>query len=84
MQDAIERQNDLLRPSRHGPVLDGTLQVPALQVMLDERASAKVLAVDVAAATLRRWRLLRRGPAFRKVGDLVRYAPEEIQSNRQA
>ncbi len=76
LRDAIKHQNDLLHPQQHVPTLNGMPQVPALPVMLDERA--EILAVSV--ATLRRWRLLRQGPPFRKVGSLVRYSHEELMS----
>lgn len=32
----------------------------------------------ISLATLRRWRLERRGPAYRKFGSLVRYGEEEL------
>ncbi|WP_394766370.1 helix-turn-helix transcriptional regulator [uncultured Paludibaculum sp.] len=33
----------------------------------------------VSLATVRRWRLLRQGPPYRKVGSLVRYHQAEVQ-----
>ena len=45
--------------------------------LLDERQAAKWLHCSVAA--LRRWRLLRtNGPAFCRIGRLVRYRPEDL------
>jgi len=35
--------------------------------------------LNVSVASLRRWRLTKRGPAFLKVGSLVRYQPEELE-----
>jgi len=35
--------------------------------------------LHVSLASLRRWRLLRRGPQFIKVGALVRYRPEDLE-----
>jgi hypothetical protein len=35
--------------------------------------------LNVSVASLRRWRLLKRGPAFLKVGSLVRYRPEDLE-----
>ena len=35
--------------------------------------------LNVSLATLRRWRLERRGPRFVKVGALVRYRPEDLE-----
>lgn len=43
-----------------------------------EHDVAKQLRVSV--ASLRRWRLERRGPKFIKVGPLVRYRPEEVEA----
>ena len=36
--------------------------------------------LNVSVASLRRWRLQGRGPAFLKVGCLVRYRPEDLES----
>jgi excisionase family DNA binding protein len=36
--------------------------------------------LNVSVATLRRWRLEKRGPMFLKVGSLVRYRPEDLDS----
>ena len=46
--------------------------------LLAEEEVAKQLHVSI--ASLRRWRLEQRGPQFIKVGSLVRYRPEEIES----
>jgi hypothetical protein len=35
--------------------------------------------LNVSVASLRRWRLLMRGPVFVKVGSLVRYRPEDLE-----
>ncbi len=45
---------------------------------LNEQEVSKRLNVSV--ATLRRWRLEKRGPMFIKVGSLVRYRPEDLDS----
>lgn len=39
---------------------------------------------QISLATLRRWRLERRGPAYRKFGSLVRYGEEELIQWEQA
>jgi excisionase family DNA binding protein len=36
--------------------------------------------LNVSVASVRRWRLERRGPAFVKVGALVRYHPEDLDA----
>ena len=45
---------------------------------LNEQEVSKRLNISV--ATLRRWRLEKRGPMFVKVGSLVRYRPEDLDS----
>ena len=49
-----------------------------MQSFLNEQEVSKRLNVSV--ATLRRWRLEKRGPMFLKVGTLVRYRPEDLDS----
>jgi len=47
-----------------------------LNLMTEEQVSELL---NVSVASLRRWRLERRGPAFIKVGSLVRYKPEDLE-----
>jgi excisionase family DNA binding protein len=49
-----------------------------MNALLNEEEVAKQLHISV--ASLRRWRLERRGPPFIKVGSLVRYKPEEVEA----
>jgi hypothetical protein len=49
-----------------------------MPVLLTEHEVAKQLRVSI--TSLRRWRLLRKGPPFLKLGALVRYQPEEIEA----
>jgi len=44
--------------------------------LLNEHQVAEILGVSV--ASLRRWRLLRRGPKFLKLNSAVRYSQESI------
>jgi predicted DNA-binding transcriptional regulator AlpA len=44
--------------------------------LLNEHEVAKTCAIRV--ATLRKWRTLRRGPRFLKIGSLVRYRAEDV------
>ncbi len=46
--------------------------------LLTEDDVAKQL--NLSLASLRRWRLEKRGPRFIKVGSLVRYRPEDIEA----
>lgn len=46
--------------------------------LLDEHEVAANLRLSV--ATMRRWRLLNRGPKWLKLGSAVRYRPEDIDS----
>jgi excisionase family DNA binding protein len=48
-----------------------------MQNFLTEKEVAKQISVSL--ASLRRWRLVDRGPRFVKVGALVRYRPEDLQ-----
>jgi hypothetical protein len=45
--------------------------------LLDENTVAKLLNVSV--ATLRRWRMLRKGPDFSRVGGHIRYRPSSVE-----
>jgi len=45
--------------------------------LMTETEVAKHL--NVSRASLRRWRGLKRGPAFKKVGALVRYRPDDLE-----
>ncbi len=47
-----------------------------MQNFLTEKEVAKQIKVSL--ASLRRWRLVQRGPRFVKVGALVRYRPEDL------
>ena len=49
-----------------------------METLLTEEDVATQLHVSI--ASLRRWRLERRGPQFIKVGSLVRYRPEELEA----
>jgi predicted DNA-binding transcriptional regulator AlpA len=47
-----------------------------LQELLNEHQVAQLVALSV--ASVRRWRLLRQGPRYLKIGSAVRYRPEDI------
>jgi predicted DNA-binding transcriptional regulator AlpA len=50
-----------------------------IESLLNEHDVARVISVSV--ATVRRWRLFRRGPKFIKVsGSAVRYRPEDVKA----
>jgi len=48
-----------------------------LNLMTEEEVSKRL---NVSVASLWRWRLQSRGPLFIKVGSLVRYRPEDLES----
>lgn len=48
----------------------------ALEMLLDEKELARLLRVSI--GTLRFWRGIGRGPRFRKISQLVRYAPSDV------
>jgi predicted DNA-binding transcriptional regulator AlpA len=47
-----------------------------LKSLLNEHDVARVTGLSV--ASVRRWRVLRQGPKYLKIGAAVRYRPEEI------
>lgn len=47
-----------------------------LKTLLNERDVAR--AVGMSLGTVRRWRLLRQGPKFLKIGASVRYRPSDL------
>ena len=49
-----------------------------LEILLNEKELSRLL--GVAIGTLRYWRLTCRGPRYRKVGQMVRYAPSDVQT----
>jgi len=49
----------------------------SLETLLDEKELSHRLRVSI--GTLRFWRTIGRGPRYRKVGQLVRYAPSDVQ-----
>jgi excisionase family DNA binding protein len=49
-----------------------------MDTLFTEEEVAKQLHVSL--ASIRRWRLERRGPKFVKVGSLVRYRPEDLET----
>jgi helix-turn-helix protein len=48
-----------------------------MQELLTEQEVARQIKVSL--ASLRKWRVERRGPQFCKVGALVRYRPEDLE-----
>lgn len=48
----------------------------ALEMLLNDREVARIIGVSV--ASIRRWRLLRQGPRYLKIGAAVRYKPEDL------
>ena len=49
-----------------------------LETLLNEHDVARVTGLSV--ASVRRWRVLRQGPKYLKIGAAVRYKPEDISS----
>ena len=50
----------------------------AIENLLNEHDVARITGLSV--ASIRRWRLLRQGPPFLKIGAAVRYHPEALAS----
>ncbi len=49
-----------------------------LGTLLNDREVARVTGLSV--ASIRRWRLLRQGPRYLKIGAAVRYKPEDVSA----
>lgn len=49
-----------------------------LQELLNEHDVARITGLSV--ASIRRWRLLRQGPKYLKIGAAVRYKPEDVSA----
>ena len=47
-----------------------------LETLLNEHDVARITGLSV--ASVRRWRLLRQGPKYIKIGAAVRYRPEDV------
>jgi hypothetical protein len=61
------------QPSERGSVAN-----TQLEALVDEHAVAKFYGVSV--ATVRRWRWLRTGPKFYKIGALCRYRMTDLEA----
>jgi predicted DNA-binding transcriptional regulator AlpA len=48
----------------------------SIETLLNEHDVARLTALSV--ASVRRWRLLRQGPRYIKIGAAVRYRPEDL------
>lgn len=49
-----------------------------LETLLNEHDVARIMGLSV--ASIRRWRLLRQGPKYIKIGAAVRYKPEDVSA----
>jgi len=50
----------------------------SIETLLNEHDVARITGLSV--ASVRRWRLLRQGPKYIKIGAAVRYKPEDISA----
>ena len=50
----------------------------SIEALLNEHDVARLTGLSV--ASVRRWRLLRQGPRYLKIGAAVRYKPEDISA----
>jgi predicted DNA-binding transcriptional regulator AlpA len=55
----------------------GTVHKP-LEELLDEHDVARVTGLSV--ASVRRWRLVKQGPQYLKIGSAVRYRPQDVSA----
>jgi predicted DNA-binding transcriptional regulator AlpA len=56
----------------------GSVAKEGLPSLLNEFDVARITGLSV--ASVRRWRLLRQGPRYLKIGSAVRYKPEDISA----
>jgi predicted DNA-binding transcriptional regulator AlpA len=74
LRDALNEQNALLRGRQ-----PRDLQLPARitpSPSLDEKSVAEMLRLSV--SVLRKWRVLRKGPPFKRLGRAVRYLRADV------
>lgn len=62
------------RPAREDQMTIGN----TLEPLLNEHDVARITGLSL--ASVRRWRLLKRGPKFVKIGAAVRYKPQDISA----
>jgi hypothetical protein len=79
--DADEKLSPQTPLAERAVILSATLSMgkegAEMSILLTEGDVAQRLHVSL--ASVRRWRLERRGPQFIKVGSLVRYRPEDLE-----
>ena len=56
----------------------GSVAKEGMQSLLNEFDVARITGLSV--ASVRRWRLLRQGPKYLKLGSAVRYKPEDVSA----
>jgi hypothetical protein len=54
----------------------GSVAKEGIQSLLNEYDVARIVSLSV--ASVRRWRLLRQGPRYLKIGSAVRYKPDDV------
>ncbi|MBE0658274.1 MAG: helix-turn-helix domain-containing protein [Bryobacteraceae bacterium] len=77
LREAVEKlaENAAITPAH--PQVNPAANTPASQPeYLKDTAAARL--INISVASLRRWRLLRQGPPFRKIGSAVRYPRTEL------
>jgi predicted site-specific integrase-resolvase len=56
--------------------------MPNLEPLLNEKQAAEIL--GTVSATLRTWRCRGKGPAYVRLGDAIRYAPQALREYIEA
>jgi predicted DNA-binding transcriptional regulator AlpA len=69
-------QRVAMKPPQQG--IEMTIASNSIETLLNEHDVARITGLSV--ASVRRWRLLRLGPRYLKIGAAVRYKPEEISA----
>jgi excisionase family DNA binding protein len=72
----IERE--IIKPAIQNPPSGNPPCLPKVPEMLNEHQVAEYLNMSV--ASVRRWRLIRKGPKFVKIGSAVRYRSDDVDA----
>ena len=80
LREVMERQPKAptVEPRHPTPVASPPAPPREAAAFIGENRVAELIGISV--ATVRRWRMLRTGPPFRKIGSAVRYSRAELEA----
>jgi|SRR5579864_5175515 len=76
-QNRPQIEKPIVKPTANNPPAVNPASLPKQSEMLNEMQVAAYLNISV--ATVRRWRLFRKGPRFVKIGSAVRYKHGDVE-----